>query len=99
MKEEITQVKFSKEYDGKEVSVVCTRDQLYSWIWKCNFNKISLLNIAHIVFELFNSSILGDAKLLQLHVNDNYRFSVEKSTENNTFTHYLEEIASKWYVG
>ena len=94
MNEEITQVKFSKEFDGQEVSVVCTRSPLISSWWDCKFSKTSLLNIAHFVVELFNSVTLSGATHLSLEFG-NYCAGVDKCTENNTFTHYLEAIASK----
>ena len=94
MNEEITQVKFSKEYDGQVVSVVCTKSDFNSSFWDCNFSKISLLNLAHFVVELFNCATLGSAKYLWLHFG-NHCVQVERSTETNTFTHYLEVFASK----
>jgi len=94
MKELITQAQFSKEYEGKNVSVVCTRYNLSNHIWECNFSCISLLNLAHFVVELFNCATLSGADLLFLNFGDKH-VHVNKCTENNTFTHYLEVIASK----
>lgn len=94
MKELITQAQFSKEYEGKNVSVVCTRSPHISSWWDCKFSQTSLLNIAHFVVELFNCATLSGATHLTLEFG-NYRTGVDKCTENNTFTHYLDVIASK----
>ena len=101
MNEEITQVKFSKEYDGQKVSVVCTLSEISSLArcWNCEFSKTSSLNIAHIVdivVELFNSATLN-ADHLTLHCGERY-LRVDKCAENNTYTHYLEELAYQVYI-
>ena len=94
MKEEITQVKFIKEFDGFEFWVVCSQSTTCSSWWDCQFSRISLLNLSHFVVELFNCPTLNGADKLFLGFG-NHCISVDKSTENNTFTHYLEQIASK----
>ena len=94
MKQEITQVKFSKQYNERNVSVICTQSTIQSSCWECKFNRTSLLNVADFVVELFNCTTLNNATLLSLHFGEHI-ISVEKCAENNTFTHYLEELASK----
>ena len=94
MEEQVTQVNSSKENNGKLVSVICTRSDICQSIWSCTFNTTSLLNIAHFVVELFNSATLN-ANLLHLRLSKGALVSVKKSTEDNTFTHYLEDIASQ----
>ena len=97
MKEQITQVKFSKEYNGRNVSVVCTlSDTTPSRYWTCEFSKTSLLNIVHIVVELFNSTTLN-ADHLSLRCGERY-LSLDKCVENNTYTQYLEELASQVHI-
>jgi len=96
MNEEITQVKFSKEYDGQKVSVVCTKSDCHSSWWDCNFSKTSLLHLAHFVVELFNCTTLN-ADYLSLRCGERY-LRVDKCAENNTYTHYLEALASQVHI-
>ena len=96
MKEQITQVKFSKEYDGRNVSVVCTLSENPARYWTCEFSKTSLLNIVHIVVELFNSTTLN-ADHLSLRCGERY-LRVDKCAEANNYAHYLEELASQVHI-
>ena len=93
MKEKITQVKFSKEFDGKDVSVTCSRYNDSNNIWECTFTIISLLHLAQFVVELFNCETLSGAEILFLHFGGKM-VSVNKCPENNTYTYYLEVLAS-----
>ena len=93
MEQKITQVKFSKEIEGKTISVVCTMSDLSSSLWICNFSNVSLFDIAYFVVDLFNSDLLNASKLM-LHASNGKKFYVNRSTEN-TFTHYLEELSSQ----
>lgn len=94
MNQEITQVKFSKEYDGEKFSVVCTQSNFNRSFWDCKFSHISLLNLVRFVVELFNCSTLSGADHLSLFIGNSV-IGVDRCTENNTVSHYLEEIASE----
>ena len=93
MTEEITQVKLTKEFDGKSISVECTRSIINTSTWSCIFKSGTLLDVAFFAVELFNSTTLN-AEYLSLQFGG-YSVLLEKSVDANTFTHYLELIASK----